>query len=57
MMNENEECLFCDRVKAVLGLLFGGALVYFAVDVLLSGRISRLWAGSRQEVSDDDTGE
>jgi hypothetical protein len=47
MDQEREECAWCERGLAVLGLMIGGGLAYIALDTLMGGRLTRGLVGGR----------
>lgn len=40
-IEEDGECLFCDKVWAVLGLIGGAIIVFTSVDLLTGGALTR----------------
>lgn len=42
MERVERECKWCDRGWAVIGFLFGAALILVSIDLLLDGRLSDL---------------
>jgi hypothetical protein len=47
MEPEREECAWCERGLAVLGLIIGVGLAYIAVDTMMGGRLTRGLARGR----------
>lgn len=39
-IEEDGECLFCDRVWAVFGLVAGAIIMFTSVDLLMNGALS-----------------
>lgn len=54
---QERECKWCDRGWGAIGLLIGGVIALFALDLLLDGRISELITGHVEIPDSTETGE